>query len=96
MSEPPVPPPDKKKSYTWPIAVNLGLLVVVAVLNGADPQVLGVGVLALVVINSVAAIIMGFSGRIHYVVAFVLSALLLLLIGAGICALMLSNMGGMH
>jgi hypothetical protein len=29
-------------------------------------------------------------------VAFILSALLIGLIGFGVCALMLSNMGGMH
>lgn len=39
---------------------------------------------------------MGISGRLNYVVAFILSALLVLLIGLGICALLLSNTGGMH
>ena len=89
-------PPDPKRSFTWPIALNLGLLVLAALATGAEPGALGIVVLVLVVINTVAAIIMSFSGRMHYVVAFILSALLIGLIGFGVCALMLSNMGGMH
>ncbi|HET9503799.1 MAG TPA: hypothetical protein VFO93_09670 [Hymenobacter sp.] len=89
-------PPTPKKSFTWPIALNLGLLVLAALATGAEPSLLGIMVLVLVVINTVAAIIMSFAGRMHYVVAFVLSALLIGLIGFGVCALMLSNMGGMH
>ncbi len=89
-------PPTPKRSFTWPIALNLGLLVLAALATGAEPSLLGIMVLVLVVINTVAAIIMSFAGRMHYVVAFVLSALLIGLIGFGVCALMLSNMGGMH
>jgi hypothetical protein len=70
--------------------------VLAALATGAEPGALGIVVLVLVVINTVAAIIMSFSGRMHYVVAFILSALLIGLIGFGVCALMLSNMGGMH
>jgi len=89
-------PPNGKKPLFWPIALNLGLLVLAAISTGAEPGVLGILVLALVVVNSIAAAIVSFSGRIHYVVAFILSALLIGLIGFGVCALMLSNMGGMH
>ena len=89
-------PPNPKRSFTWPIALNLGLLVLAALATGAEPGALGIVVLVLVVINTVAAIIISFSGRMHYVVAFILSALLIGLIGLGVCALMLSNMGGMH
>ena len=98
MSEPQTtpPPPGGKKPFFWPIALNLGLLVLAAISSGAEPSVLGIMVLVLVVINTVAAIIMSFSGRMHYVVAFILSALLIGLIGFGVCALMLSNMGGGH
>jgi hypothetical protein len=96
MSEPQAPPPNEKKPYFWPIALNLGLLVLAALATRAEPGVLGIVVLILVVINTVAAIIMSLSGRMHYVVAFILSALLIGLIGFGVCALMLSNMGGMH
>jgi len=92
----PSPPPNGQKPYFWPIALNLGLLVLAAISTGAEPGVLGILVLVLVVINTVAAIIMSLSGRMHYVVAFILSALLIGLIGFGVCALMLSNMGGMH
>ena len=98
MSEPRATPPPSggKKPFFWPIALNLGLLVLAAISSGAEPGVLGIMVLVLVVINTVAAIIMSFSGRMHYVVAFILSALLIGLIGFGVCALMLSNMGGGH
>lgn len=96
MSEPAATPPDGKKPFFWPIALNLGLLLLAALATGANPGALGIVVLVLVVINTVAAVMMSFAGRMHYVVAFVLSALLLGLIGFGVCALMLSNMGGMH
>lgn len=94
--QPQVPPPDGKKPLFWPIALNLGLLVLAAISSGAEPGVLGIMVLVLVVINTVAAGIMALSGRIHYVLAFVLSALVIGLIGFGACFLMLSNMGGGH
>lgn len=94
--QPSPPPPDGKKGFTWPIAVNLSLLLLTALFTEADPSALGIGVLVLVVINSLAAGIMAFSGRIHYVVAFILSALVVGLIGFGACVLMLSNMGGGH
>jgi len=48
--------------------------------------------LVLVLINSISAI-MSFAGWMHYVVVFILFALL---IGFGVCALVLSNTGGMH
>ena len=94
--QPPSPPPNGKKPYFWPIALNLGLLVLAAISTGAEPSVLGILVLVLVVVNSIAAAIVSFSGRVHYVIAFILSALLIGLIGFGVCALMLSNLGGGH
>lgn len=93
----PTPPPrPEKKPINWPIAVNLGILVVVAVLSGGEFGLVTGAIPVLLVVNGVAAIIMKISGRIHWFFAFVLSTLLLALIGAGICGLMLSNMGGMH
>jgi len=89
-------PPNPKKSFTWPVVLNLGLLLLAALATKAEPSLLGIVVLVLVVINTVAATIMSLAGRMHYVVAFILSALLIGLIGFGVCALMLSNMGGMH
>jgi hypothetical protein len=94
--QPSPPPPNGKKPLFWPIALNLGLLVLAALASRAEPGVLGIVVLVLVVINTVAAIIMSFSGRMHYVVAFILSALLIGLIGFGVCALIVSNLGGGH
>jgi len=89
-------PPNSKKSFTWPVVLNLGLLLLAALATKAEQSLLGIVVLVLVVINTVAATIMSLAGRMHYVVAFILSALLIGLIGFGVCALMLSNMGGMH
>lgn len=96
MNEPQKSPPPEKKSYTWPLALNLGLLVMAALITSANPDGMAIAVLVLFVINVVAAVIMAISGRMSYVLAFVLAGLLVLLIGLGICALMLSNMGGMH
>ncbi|MGI4867416.1 MAG: hypothetical protein ACRYFZ_26085 [Janthinobacterium lividum] len=67
-----------------------------ALITSANPDGMAIAVLVLFVINVVAAVIMAISGRMSYVLAFVLAGLLVLLIGLGICALMLSNMGGMH
>lgn len=96
MSEPSKPPSSDKKTLGWPLAVNLGLLLMAALLTGANPGGMAIAVLVLVVINVIAAVIMSISGRMNYVLAFVLAALLVLLIGLGICALLLSNMGSMH
>lgn len=89
-------PPDGKKPLNWPIAVNLGLLLMVAISSGADPAALGVAVLVLAFINGVAAFLTSMFGSLNWVLAFALSALLILLIGLGICALMLQGLHGGH
>ena len=94
--QPSSPTPNGKKSYSWPIALNLGLLILAALITGGDAGALAIVVLVLAVINGIAAVITSISGKMNYVVAFILSALLVLLIGLGICALLLTNMGGMH
>lgn len=94
--QPPPTPPNNKKPFSWPLALNLGLLVLAALITGAEPSVLAIVVVVLAVINGIAAMIMSVSGKMNYVVAFILSGLLVLLIGLGICALLLSNMGSMH
>ena len=101
MSEPQLPPPapEKKKLITWPIGLNLGLLLLLVGFSGGEVGVISSGVFGLVIINGLAALIVSLSGgRMHYVIAFILSCLVLLLIGLGVCALLLSNMGtgGMH
>ncbi len=101
MSEPQLPPPapEEKKAVSWPLMLNLGLLLLVVGFSGGDVGVISSCVLGLVVINGLAALIVSISGgRMSYVIAFVLSCLALLLIGLGVCALLLSNMhlGGMH
>lgn len=67
-----------------------------AIITGGSPGTLVVVVVALAATNAIAAGIMGISGRLNYVGAFILSTLLVLLIGLGICTLLLSNTGGMH
>jgi hypothetical protein len=96
MSDIPLPPtpPEKKGFITWPIGLNLGLLLLLVGLSGGDVGVISSGVFGLVIINGLAAIIVSISGgRMHYVIAFILSCLALLLIGLGVCALLLSNIG---
>ena len=91
----PLPTPDKKP-INWPIAVNLGILLLIAVLSGGEFGLVTGAIPVLLIINGVAAIIMKISGRINWFFAFILSVLLLMIIGAGICGLMLSNLGSMH
>ncbi|TDN40431.1 hypothetical protein E4631_11140 [Hymenobacter sp. UV11] len=96
MSEPQLPPPapEEKKAVSWPLVLNLGLLLVVAGFSGGDVGAISSSVFGLVIINGLAALIVSISGgRMHYVIAFVLSCLALLLIGLGVCALIISNAG---
>lgn len=78
--------------------VNLGILLLVAVLSGGGFGMVTWAIPVLLIINGVAAVIMKISGRINWFFAFVLSTLLLALIGAGICGLILANLnlGSMH
>jgi uncharacterized membrane protein HdeD (DUF308 family) len=99
MEPNPTPPnkPDGTRAITWPLIINLGILVLVAAFSGADMDILSGAIGLLVLINGVAGIILIISKhRMHYALAFFLSALLLLLIGAGVCGLMLSNIKGGH
>jgi hypothetical protein len=96
MAEPQPPAPNGKSSKTWPIAVNLGILLLAAVLSEGEPVVLFGAVVVLAVVNGIAAFFMAMSGKLNWVTAFLLSALLVFLIGLGICSLMLSNLGSMH
>lgn len=99
MSDTPLPPnpPEKKGFITWPIGLNLGLLLLLVGFSGGEVGVISSGVFSLVIINGLAALIVSISGgRMHYVIAFILSCLALLLIGLGACALLLSNIGGGH
>lgn len=95
---PPPNPPEKKGFITWPIGLNLGLLLLLVGLSGGEVGVISSGVLGMVIINGLAGLIVGISGgRVHYAIAFILSCLALLLIGFGVCALILSDMhGSMH
>lgn len=94
LPQPPKKPADKE-SVTWPLVLNLGILLLVAVVGGVDSLPIAVG--ALVLINGLAGAIMMLSGnKMHYALAFFLSGLLLLLIGLGVCGLLLSNMKGGH
>lgn len=98
MTEPqPNPNPPARKSPTWPVAVNLLLLLLGGLFFGADFEAFSGTLTGLFIINVVAAIILAISGgKMHYVLAFVLACLVILLVGLGVCALILSNMGGGH
>ena len=96
---PPPPLPEKPKEKTaiiWPLVLNLGVLLVVAAVGGSGMLPGAVGVLGLV--NGVAGVINLLAGnRLHYALAFFLSGLVLLLIGLGVCGLLLQGLkGGGH
>lgn len=96
MSEP-QPTPPGKKSPAWPVAINLTMLVLGGLFFGGDYEAFSGTMAGLLLINVVVAIILGISGgKMHYVLAFVLACLVILLVGLGVCALILSNMGGGH
>ena len=95
LMEPTPPPPKEKKPVNWPIALNLVLLLAAVVYHRGEPGSLGVVVVALVLINGMAALLTSFFGRLHWVAAFVLSALLVPLIGFGLCALIIEVNGGL-
>lgn len=92
----PTPPPKGKKPINWPIALNLLLLLAAVVYLRGELGPLGLVIIALVLINGFAAMLTSFFGRLHWVAAFVLSALLVPLIGFGLCALYISANGGLH
>ena len=48
-------PSNEKKPFSWPLALNLGLLVLAALVTGANPSALAIIVLVLAVINGIAA-----------------------------------------
>ena len=87
-SPPPTPEP-KPRSFGWPILLNLLLLVVAAVQGGTD--LLPFVIAGLVVVNVVAAVIMGLSKQMHYVPAFLLAGLVVLLVGLGACFLLVAS-----
>lgn len=89
----PAPPPPKN-SYTWPIIINLALLLLAAAGTGGDPAAMSGPVAALALLNAITAAVAGFRGKLKWVIVFVSTALLILLIGFGTCMLMLKGTGG--
>ena len=89
LPQPPKKPADKE-SVTWPLLLNLGILLLVAVFGGIDS--VPIAVIALVLLNGLTGAVMMLSGnRMHYALAFFLTVLLLLLIGTAVCGLPLSS-----
>lgn len=84
-------PPEEKKPINWPIAVNLGLLVLTFMLTGSLGSVV-TSILVLAVINGIAAVMLTSFNQMRWVTAFILSGLQVLLIGLSICGLILSNL----
>lgn len=90
------PPPNEKKPINWPIVVNLVLLVGAVGLLRGQLGPLGAVIGFLILVNTLAAVLAGIFNRLHWVAAFVLSALLVPLIGLGLCALFIKNNGLGH
>ena len=88
------PPP--KKPLMWPVAVNLAALVVAVVALGASSDSILLIIVALTLINLLAAMLTGMFRRLNWVAAFLLSALLVPLIGFGLCAMYIQLNGGLH
>jgi len=91
----PPPAPENKKPINWPIAINLGLLVLNFLLTRSLSSV-AISIVVLAIVNGIAAFMLSFFGKMRWVTAFILSALLVLLIGLGICGLILSNLRFNH
>jgi cytochrome c oxidase subunit IV len=96
MEANPTPPPGEKKPLLWPIVVNLAALVGLAVYFGSNAAAISSAILALVILNLCAALLMSRFKRLNWAIAFLLSALLLPLIGFGLCAAFIAANGGLH
>ncbi|GAA4049186.1 hypothetical protein GCM10022409_39640 [Hymenobacter glaciei] len=70
------------------IAINIAL--------GGGAGTVASAILGLTVVNLLAALLVSRFNRLNWVVAFLLSALLLPLIGFGLCALVIQLNGGLH
>ena len=92
----PTPTPGSTKPLLWPIAVNLAVLVGISAFYGSSAAALSGPILALVIINLLAALLVSRFSRLNWVIAFLLSALLLPLIGFGVCAAFIAMNGGLH
>lgn len=87
-------PPSKERRFIWPLLINLSLLVLAVAKDDGDSTIF-FSIVGLIIINGIAALIIYFSkGAMHFVRAFLLSCLLIALIGLGICGVMLSNWHG--
>ena len=96
MQPTPTPPPENKKPLFWPIAVNLAALLGLSALYGGGAAALSGPIVVLVIVNLLAALLMSRFKRLNWVIAFLLSALLLPLIGFGVCAAFIALNGGIH
>ena len=92
----PAPTTPPKKTLTWPIAVNLAVLVGINVVRGGGMATVVSTIVGLMLVNLLAALLVSRFNRLNWVVAFLLSALLLPLIGFGACAAYIAMNGGLH
>ena len=88
--------PKDRKPLLWPIVVNLTVLVGISAFYGGSAAALSGPLLILVIINLLAALLMSRFKKLNWVIAFLLSALLLPLIGFGVCAAFIAMNGGIH
>lgn len=90
--QPAPPPPEKPSSFKWPALVNLALLVLAACFSKGDSGMLAIAVGILTATNVLAALIALVIGWRNWVAAFILSGILVVLIGLGACFMMLKGM----
>ena len=70
------------------------MLLLAATCTGGDPAAMSVPIAALALLNAITAAVAGFRGKLKWVVVFVSTALLILLIGFGSCMLMFKGLHG--
>lgn len=90
--QPAPPPPEKPSSFKWPVLVNLALLVWAAISTHGESGLMAIAVGVLTATNVLAALVALVIGWRHWVAAFILSGILVVLIGLGACFMMLKNM----
>lgn len=96
MEPTPTSPSNGKRPLLWPIIVNLAVLVGINIDLGGGTETTVSIIIALVFVNLLAALLVSRFNRLNWVIAFLLSALLLPLIEFGVCAAFIAANGGIH
>ncbi len=87
-------PPQKKGLTFWPALINMGLLLSVSGVSGGNTRLVVSTVAGLAALSGLLALYAAFSRRHRsWIIPLLLALLVVLLIGIGVCALILSHMG---